>query len=78
MSRREVHTMKSVGEKIKHFREKSGLSQCQLADRIPSLNQSQLSKIETSRRGISVTDLILIAKALNTSIEKLLNEEEGI
>lgn len=68
--------MKTVGERIKHSREKNGLSQRQLADRIPSMNQSKLSKIETSRRGISATDLILIAKALNTSIEKLLNEEE--
>lgn len=64
--------MVSVNKRIKQIREKNGLSQYQLADKIPTLSQSQIAKIETGQRRVSVADLISISEALNVPAEKLL------
>lgn len=64
--------MVSVNKRIKQLREDSGLSQYQLADKIPTLSQSQIAKIETGRRRVSAVDVISISEALNVPAGKLL------
>ena len=64
-----------INERIRNLRIKRGLSQYELAKRMKSMNQSQLSKIESGTRGISVQDLVSIAEALQTDITELLGRQ---
>lgn len=63
-----------VNEVIKQKRVESGLSQYQLAEKTKILNQSQLSKIESGCRNISIEDLFCIASALGITASELLSE----
>ena len=65
-----------VNESIKQIREEKGLSQRQLAEKLKKLNQSQLSKIETGKRKISVPDLIDISDALGVSMSAFMKGED--
>lgn len=65
-----------LGEKIRQKRVDLGMSQYELADRVKKLNQSQISKIESGNRCISVENLLEISKALGVSINKLLENKE--
>ena len=58
--------MESIQKKIRDRREQLGLSQYELAKRTKKMNQSQISKIETENRKMSIEDVILIANALET------------
>lgn len=61
-----------VNQRIAELRKKRGLSQYDLAGRINSLNQSQLSKIKNGNRKISVQGLTEIAKALDVDVTEIL------
>lgn len=63
-----------VNEVIKQKRVESGLSQYQLAEKTKILNQSQLSKIESGCRNISIEDLFCIADALGVEASELIRE----
>lgn len=64
----------SISEKIKQKRCEIGLSQYELALKVKSLNQSQISKIEQGSRNVTAEDLISIAKALNVPVSELISE----
>ena len=66
----------TVSERIRSAREKRGLSQYQLANKLKNLNQSQLSKIETGKRKICAADLIEISDALEIPVGVLIGEED--
>lgn len=71
--------MESVNNRIKQKRVELGLSQYELAERVKTLNQSQISKIESgSKKTVSVENLIAISKALNTPVNWFItqNKEE--
>lgn len=55
----------SRGEKIKYYREKSGLSQEELASQIANLHQSELALIEDNRKRISDQMYFQISKILH-------------
>lgn len=61
-----------VGFRIKKVRQINGISQYELAEKIKSLNQSQICKIENGDRTLKVEELKIIADALNVSIVDLL------
>jgi transcriptional regulator with XRE-family HTH domain len=63
----------SINENIKQKRCEIGLSQYELAIRVKSLNQSQISKIEQGIRTVTAEDLISIAKALDVSVSELIS-----
>lgn len=65
----------TINEKIKQKRNEHGLSQYELAEKIKILNQSQISKIEHGNRNVNIEDLICIAKALDVSVNELIDEE---
>ncbi|EGT4140219.1 helix-turn-helix transcriptional regulator [Clostridium perfringens] len=62
-----------VGLRIKKIRERSGLSQLNLAKKTGYLNQSQISKIENGQRKVKVDELIILSNALNVSLTELMN-----
>jgi transcriptional regulator with XRE-family HTH domain len=66
--------MQLIGEKVRKYRRQKGLSQEQLGAMI-GFSQSKISKIERGDWD-SLSDLRLIAKVLEVSIEELVREDE--
>jgi len=65
--------MVTIGEKIKHWRQKKGLTQNQLAEKA-GLTIATIGRIEAGiRQGTNITTLQRIAEALGISLDKLLN-----
>ncbi len=63
-----------LGQKIKEIRLKSGLTQDNLAEMV-NCNTSHISNIENNHTKVSLSVLLAIANALNTSIDYLLSEQ---
>ena len=65
------------GRKVRELRERMKLSQDQLAARMQvqgvPLTQKAISRIETGERVVADYELMLLAKALNTSVAVLLD-----
>lgn len=66
-------TQAFLGERILRAREKAGLSQGDLAERI-GLTQSAISRIESGERSVESLELAKLAKALSVSVLDLLEE----
>lgn len=65
--------MFTIGEKIKHWRQKRGLTQKQLAEKA-GLTIATIGRIEVDiRHGTNITTLQRIADGLGISLDKLLN-----
>ena len=62
-----------IGERVRKYRRQKGLSQEQLGELV-GFSQSKISKIENGDWD-SLSDLRLIAKALEIPIEELVREE---
>ena len=62
-----------IGERVRKYRRQKGMSQEQLGE-IVGFSQSKISKIEHGDWN-SLSDLRLIAKALEVPIEELVREE---
>lgn len=62
-----------VWNRIKEVREENNLSQSKLAEKIKSLNQSQICKIEKGNRSLKAEELKEIAYVLNVPISKLIS-----
>jgi transcriptional regulator with XRE-family HTH domain len=60
------------GSKIKEIRIKKNISQFKLAEKVNSLNQSQICKIENGNRHVRVNEVNQIAEALNVPITQLI------
>jgi len=58
------------GERLRDMRQASGLSQEAFAERC-GLDRTYISGIERGKRNVSLQNLKLIAKALNTSLSRL-------
>ncbi|AZO93464.1 helix-turn-helix transcriptional regulator [Halocella sp. SP3-1] len=63
------------GEKLKEIREKSGMTQKQLADKI-GVNRATIAGYETKGKEPSYDTLIKIAQTLNCSLDYLLGYKE--
>lgn len=64
---------KTIGNRIKSIRISKGISQQQLAADC-NFEKSNMSRIEAGRTNITVYTLFVISKALNVSIQELLNQ----
>ena len=62
-----------IGDKVRKYRRQKGLSQERLGELV-SFSQSKISKIENGDWD-SLSDLRLIAKALDVPIEELVKED---
>lgn len=69
---------KTLGQKIKYFRELAGMSQAKLAKACGWVSQSRIGNYETDKREPSLADLDLIAKALSITRSVLLNDVDFI
>ena len=67
-----------IGERIRKYRRQKGWSQEKLGE-IVGFSQSKISKIERGERGDwdSLSDLRLIAKALEVPIEELVKDDKS-
>ena len=66
--------MNSIGNKIRLLREKKGLSQENLASAL-NITQSNYARLEKDDNRLSVPRLILIARALETTVTELVGEK---
>lgn len=64
---------KAIGKNVKEARRKAGLSQSALADKAGFANASDISRFENGHRIPSADVLVLIATALNTTPNALLD-----
>lgn len=65
-----------IGNKISKLRERRGLSQVQLAEKL-HMSQGSLAMYETGKRKPSLDTLKLIADYFNVSTDYLLGRKEG-
>ena len=65
--------MQLIGDKVRKYRRQKGLSQERLGELV-GFSQSKISKIENGDWD-SLSDLRLIAKALDVPIEELVKED---
>ena len=63
-----------IGDKVRKYRRQKGLSQERLGELV-GFSQSKISKIERGDWD-SLSDLRLVAKVLEVSIEELVREDE--
>lgn len=61
-----------IGLRIKELRVKNNISQGALAEKVKTLNQSQICKIEKGKRGIRVNEVTDIANAIGVPVTKLI------
>lgn len=66
----------NIGESIKIFRKKSGLTQQQLADK-SNISRSYLADVEKNRYNPSIDTLRKIATSLGVSVDVFLKDEPG-
>ena len=66
--------MNSIGNKIRLLRDKKGLSQENLASAL-NITQSNYARLEKDDNRLSVPRLILIARALETTVTELVGEK---
>lgn len=69
-------TEKTLGKRLKAFREILNLKQEELAKKL-EMDRVSLSSIENDKRSIKADELILLSKAFNISIDELLNLENS-
>ncbi|SHH54202.1 Helix-turn-helix [Caloranaerobacter azorensis DSM 13643] len=67
--------MKKIGERIRYFRNKRGITQVQLAD-MTSIEQTVISRYENGKIIPPISKLVIIARALEVDISDLLKETE--
>ena len=66
----------AIGDRIKARREELGITQQQLADRVGFKSKSTINKIELGINGVAQKRIVDFAKALDTSIEYLMEMDD--
>lgn len=64
----------TFGQNLKAIRKRMKLTQTEMAERI-GISQSYLADIEHNRKNISLAVVLRIAKGLNISVNKLINDD---
>ncbi|KMQ70156.1 helix-turn-helix transcriptional regulator [Chryseobacterium koreense] len=65
-----------LGDLIRRKRKKTGLTQQALADKIPKLDRAKISDIENGKEDFHFSTLLKICEALDTTLEKIINNEK--
>lgn len=68
---------KTFGQRIKTRRLEIGISQLELAQKIHKASAAYIAFIESGDRNISTMDMMLLAKALDTSVSDLIGESKS-
>lgn len=64
---RDVHVMQTFGKNVLRLRLKNGLTQEQLAEEA-GISQVQVARIESGKLNTSISTLVVLSKALKSSI----------
>lgn len=64
-----------IGSNLKRERKKARLTQVQLAEKIPKVDDAKISNIENAREDFMFSTLLEIANGLNVDVEKLIKKE---
>ena len=62
-----------IGQRIRSIRKEQGLTQQQMADIMGGVTQATVQQYETNSNPPKITTLIKIAKALNTTVDSIIN-----
>jgi transcriptional regulator with XRE-family HTH domain len=68
-----LHHRRKLGDKIRHYRKLSGLTQEQLAEKA-DLHHNFIGELERGNMETSLTSLLKIAKALDIRVRDLVEE----
>ena len=71
----EVLSKKKVGERLRAIRERRGLSQGHLA-RLLGAHPQSISQVERGVRGLTVQQIVKLARALQVSTDEVLGEQK--
>lgn len=72
-----VISLKEIGQRMKLLRQDRGLTQIELASQL-EISQSNLSAIERGSRGLTVNQLVRIAKALRATTDEILFDTKAV
>lgn len=64
---------KEFGERIRHLREQSGISQKALGDRL-GIDQSGISRLEDGSRTVTARELVVIGDVFGVSLAELVED----
>lgn len=67
----------AIGQRIRARREELGITQQQLAERLGYKSKATINKIETGINGVSQNRVVDFAKALQTTIEYLMEMDDA-
>lgn len=67
-----AETYKNIGSNIRKYRLKQGLTQQDLADKIPKMDRSKISDMENGKEDFVFSKLLQICKALGVSLEDII------
>lgn len=67
-------TKAELGERIRALRDESGLTQKDLAEKVETLDQSKLSRVEKGERGLTSLELADLADALGVAAADIISE----
>ena len=68
---------KEIGKQLKYFRQKAGLTQAELAEKI-NINEKQISKIESGKHFPTFDNFIKILDVLNIKLKDLDTSEKKL
>jgi len=66
--------LQTIGDGIRHYRKKAGLSQEELAD-LAGVHRTYIGAVERAEKNVSALSIAKIAKALKVRPEKLFMEK---
>ncbi|MEO0641597.1 MAG: helix-turn-helix transcriptional regulator [Bacteroidota bacterium] len=72
----ETDYFKKVRQRIKEEREKAGMSQTELSNKVGASGRGYISDIETGKRGLTMAKEDQILNVFGLSLEIIINEQE--
>lgn len=75
MKNQDIYLRKVLGQNIRKLRQKKQLSQEALADRC-GLHRTYVGSVERAERNVSLSTLVSLANALESTVPKLLSSHE--
>lgn len=66
-------SFKAIGDRVRALRERAELTQTQLARKLRS-SQAAVSEVERGRRGLTIHQVVRLAKTLNVTPNEILGE----
>jgi transcriptional regulator with XRE-family HTH domain len=72
----EILSKKEIGRRLRAVRQARGITQVQLA-KVLGTQQTAISQVELGNRGLTIQQVVKLAKALNVSTDAILSQPRG-